>query len=84
MIVLSPLSPLTPLGMHFIRHHVGEGEESPAHGSQLLLRRRECFHHATGRRKLTFKTFFSDRIQPETSASLQGTKEKIWLNRIES
>lgn len=34
--------------MHFVRHHVGEGEESPAHGPQQLLRGRERLHHPSG------------------------------------
>uniref|UniRef100_A0A8D3DA70 Rab GDP dissociation inhibitor n=1 Tax=Scophthalmus maximus TaxID=52904 RepID=A0A8D3DA70_SCOMX len=41
-----------PTGMHFIRHHVSEGEESPAHGPQLLLRSGERIHHTAGRRQL--------------------------------
>lgn len=35
-------------GMHPVRHHVGEGEESPAHGPEQLLRGGERLHHTSG------------------------------------
>lgn len=44
-------------GMHFIRHHVSEGEESSAHGPQLILRCWECLHYTSWRCK-----FLSDPV----------------------
>lgn len=44
-------------GMHFIRHHVSEGEESSAHGPQLILRSWECLHYTSWRCK-----FLSDPV----------------------
>lgn len=65
-----PLLPVSrPIGMHPVRDHVGEGEEGPAHGPELLLRGRECLHHSPGGCKSTSDLYCltSEALTPKTN-----------------